>query len=170
MLWYTVHFVVYTCDLILARIWLLGLCPFINRVLHKPFSPRCEMNRLRDARHPMTLCTPFRSRIGPIRVMAETFSGLGLMPHWETMCNTRFIKEHKPSNHIRSRIKSHVYTTKWTIYHSTYHIKRYNKASTNAFITLMTKCLLQRKRSTKYNKTLRSWARRHRDVDWETNA
>ena len=31
MLWYTVHSVVYTCDLILARIWLLSLCPFINR-------------------------------------------------------------------------------------------------------------------------------------------
>ena len=26
-------------------------------------------------------------------------------------CNTRFIKEHKPSSHIRARIKSHVYTT-----------------------------------------------------------
>ena len=24
--------------------------------------------------------------------------------------NTRFIKEHKPSNHIHARIKSHVYT------------------------------------------------------------
>ena len=33
MLWYTVHSVVYTCDLILARIWLLGLCSFINWVL-----------------------------------------------------------------------------------------------------------------------------------------
>ena len=33
VLWYTIHSVVYTCDLILARIWLLGLCPFINRVL-----------------------------------------------------------------------------------------------------------------------------------------
>ena len=33
VLWYTVHSVVYTCDLILARIWLLGLCSFINRVL-----------------------------------------------------------------------------------------------------------------------------------------
>ena len=33
VLWYTVHSVVYMCDLILARIWLLGLCPFINRVL-----------------------------------------------------------------------------------------------------------------------------------------
>ena len=30
---YIVHSIVYTCDLILARIWLLGLCPFINRVL-----------------------------------------------------------------------------------------------------------------------------------------
>ena len=28
------------------------------------------------------------------------------------ICNTRFIKGHKPSNHIRARIKSHVYTTK----------------------------------------------------------
>ena len=27
------------------------------------------------------------------------------------ICNTRFIKEPKPSNHIRARIKSHVYTT-----------------------------------------------------------
>ena len=44
-----------------------------------------------------------------------------------SMCNTRFIKGHKPSNHICARIKSHVYTTEWT----TYHVKRYNKASTN---------------------------------------
>ena len=29
----------------------------------------------------------------------------------DTLCNTRFIKEHKPSNHIRAEIKSHVYTT-----------------------------------------------------------
>ena len=33
----------------------------------------------------MTLCTPFRSRIGPIRVMAKTLSGLDSMPRWETM-------------------------------------------------------------------------------------
>ena len=26
-------------------------------------------------------------------------------------CNTRFIRGHKPSNHIRARIKSHAYTT-----------------------------------------------------------
>ena len=36
VLWYIVPSVVYTCDLILARIWLLGLCCFINRVLHYP--------------------------------------------------------------------------------------------------------------------------------------
>ena len=29
----------------------------------------------------------------------------------QTSCNTRFIKGHKPSNQIRARIKSHVYTT-----------------------------------------------------------
>ena len=28
-----------------------------------------------------------------------------------SLCNTRFIKGHKPSNHIHARIKSHVYTT-----------------------------------------------------------
>ena len=33
VLWYIVHYVVYTCDLTPARIWLLDLCPFINRVL-----------------------------------------------------------------------------------------------------------------------------------------
>jgi len=32
VLWYTVHSIVYTYDLILAHIWLIGLCPFINRV------------------------------------------------------------------------------------------------------------------------------------------
>ena len=26
------------------------------------------------------------------------------------LCNTQYIKGHKPSNHIRARIKSHVYT------------------------------------------------------------
>ena len=40
VLWYTDHSVVYTCDLILARIWLLGLCSFINRVVHRRRSRR----------------------------------------------------------------------------------------------------------------------------------
>ena len=55
------------------------------------------------------------------------------------MCNTRFIKGHKPSNNIRARIKSHVYTTKWTIYHSTYHVEDIIKRVRMLFITLMTK-------------------------------
>ena len=40
---------------------------------------------------------------------------LGFRPTVDTalipLCNTRFIKGHKPSNHIHARIKSHVYTT-----------------------------------------------------------
>ena len=40
---------------------------------------------------------------------------LGFRPTVDTalipLCNTRFIKGHKPSNHIRARIKSNVYTT-----------------------------------------------------------
>ena len=47
-------------------------------------------------------------------------------------CNTGFTKGHKPSNHIRTRIKSHVYTIELIVYHSTYHVKRYNKENTNA--------------------------------------
>ena len=41
---------------------------------------------------------------------------LGFRPTVDTalisLCNTRFIKGHKPSNHIHDRIKSHIYTTK----------------------------------------------------------
>ena len=62
-------------------------------------------------------------------------SYLGFRPTVDTalipLCNTWLIKGHKPSNHIRARIKSHVYTTEWTVYHSTYHVKRYNKENTN---------------------------------------
>ena len=63
---------------------------------------------------------PVLSRLRPTVDMA-------LIP----LCNTRFIKRHKPSNHLRARIKSHVYTIEWIIYHSTYHVKRYNKVNTN---------------------------------------
>jgi hypothetical protein len=52
-----------------------------------------------------------------------------MIPH--SYCNTRFTKGHKPSSHIRARIKSHVYTTEWTVYHNTYYVKRYNKTSMN---------------------------------------
>ena len=44
VLWYTIHSVVYTCDLILARIWLLDLCPLINRVLQRLSIESSEIN------------------------------------------------------------------------------------------------------------------------------
>src|SRR5688572_1919391 len=56
-----------------------------RRYKGNPFSPRREMKRLRAARHPMTLCTPFRSLMGPMLVMAAIFSGLASMPLSEMM-------------------------------------------------------------------------------------
>ena len=85
-------------------------------------------------------------------------------------CNTRFIKEHKPSNHIRARIKSHVYTTEWTVYHSTYHVKRDNKANTNVIYYNNDKNVWYS--GSEVQNTIRlseAEAGRHRDVDWETN-
>src|SRR6185312_3842186 len=83
---------------------------------------------------------------------------LGFRPIVDTalipLSNTRFIKGHKPSNHICARIKSHVYATECTIYHNTYHVKRYNKASTNVIYYNNDKSLVQsmRKRNTIYEK------------------
>ena len=48
VLWYTIYSIVYTCDLILARIWLLGLCPFINRVLQSGFRAVSTVGRSLD--------------------------------------------------------------------------------------------------------------------------
>ena len=48
VLWYIVHSVVYTCDLILARIWLLGLCSFINRVLQSGIKAISTVRRSLD--------------------------------------------------------------------------------------------------------------------------
>ena len=48
VLWYIVHSVVYTCDLILACIWLLGLCPFINRVLQSSIRAISTIGRSLD--------------------------------------------------------------------------------------------------------------------------
>lgn len=42
------------------------------------------MKRLREARHPMTHCTPLRSVIGPMIEMAVSFLGFALIPHSET--------------------------------------------------------------------------------------
>ena len=57
------------------------------------------MNRLRDARHPMILCTPFRLWIGPMLAMAETFSGLASIPRSETM-NPRSMPRETPKMHF----------------------------------------------------------------------
>ena len=46
VLWHTIHSIIYTCDLILARIWLLGLCPVINRVLQLASSDALPQNGL----------------------------------------------------------------------------------------------------------------------------
>jgi hypothetical protein len=43
----------------------------------RPLSPRREMKRLRAARHPMTLCTPFKSLMGPMLVMAVIYLRVG---------------------------------------------------------------------------------------------
>ena len=73
-----------------------------------------------------------------------------------TLCNTRFIKGHKPSNHIRARIKSHVYTTEWTVYHSTYHVKRHNKASYEYYLLHEWQNVWYSGSVNTYTKTLRS--------------
>ena len=54
-----------------------------------------------------------KSRILPRLIRLHTLLVLGCLSLLNLVgkCNTRFIKEHKPSNHIRARIKSHVYTT-----------------------------------------------------------
>jgi hypothetical protein len=56
-----------------------------RRYRGRPLSLRREMKRLRAARHPVTLCTPFKSLMGPMLVMAAIFSGLASMPRSETM-------------------------------------------------------------------------------------
>jgi hypothetical protein len=43
------------------------------------------MKWLRDARQPMSFCTPFRFWIGAILVMDVIFSRLASMPHSKTM-------------------------------------------------------------------------------------
>jgi hypothetical protein len=65
----------------------------------RPLSPRREMKWLKAARHPMTLCTPFKSLIGPMLVMAAIFSGLASMPRSKTM-NPRSMPRGTPKTHF----------------------------------------------------------------------
>jgi hypothetical protein len=57
------------------------------------------MKRVRAARHPMTLCTPFKSLMGPMLVMAAIFFGLASMPRSETM-NPRSMPRGTPKTHF----------------------------------------------------------------------
>ena len=56
-------------------------------------------------------------QLADLEAAAQVFIGMvkeegaGSKSLLERLCNTRFTKGHKPSNHIRARIKSHVYTT-----------------------------------------------------------
>jgi len=84
--------------------WASGVqekCLYFLRNIYRgsPFSLRREMKQLRDARHPMTLYTPFRLRIGPMFAMAETFSGLASIPHSETM-NPRSMPRETPKTYF----------------------------------------------------------------------
>ena len=67
VLWYTVHSVVYTCDLILTHIWLFGLCPFINRVLHRA-----------SVLPPSIGCSDARASIQPVLLFFFVFNWIDL--------------------------------------------------------------------------------------------
>jgi hypothetical protein len=70
-----------------------------RRYRGRPLSLRREMKRLRAARHPVTLCTPFKSLTGPMLVMAAIFSGLASMPRSETM-NPKSMPRGTPKTHF----------------------------------------------------------------------
>jgi hypothetical protein len=70
-----------------------------RRYKGRPLSPRREMKRLSAARHPVTLCTPFKSLMGPMLVMAAIFSGLASMPRSETM-NPKSMPRGTPKTHF----------------------------------------------------------------------
>ena len=77
-----------------------------------------ELLKRQTYAHDKRFETRFLIMTGLLQDMNQAFTAVG----WENFadivepgshlltCNTRFIKGHKPSNHIRARIKSHVYT------------------------------------------------------------
>ena len=101
---------------------------------HKPRPPLPPLAFLESLSHPVSfeipsmLCPSYPpqspSQIWKLGVGFESSAGWQVVvgsgipaghhapgPIQAAACNTRFIKRHKPSNHIRARIKSHVYTT-----------------------------------------------------------
>jgi hypothetical protein len=55
-----------------------------------PFSPSLDMNLLKAAMHPVSLCTFFCDRSASILMMALIFSGLASIPQWLTMNLSNF--------------------------------------------------------------------------------
>jgi hypothetical protein len=55
-----------------------------------PFSPSLDMNLLKAAIHPVSLCTFFCDRGASILMMASIFSGLASIPWWLTMNPSNF--------------------------------------------------------------------------------
>jgi hypothetical protein len=55
------------------------------------------MKRLRAASHPMTLCTPFKSLMGPMLVMAAIFSGLASIRDGNFTCGFGYPRISDPS-------------------------------------------------------------------------
>ena len=93
VLWYTIHSIVYTCDWMLARIWLLGLCPFINRVLHfesghvryrKPSPPITSGGRIRPSLTRFLRIEPMFCLPWPIAIVSQLCSSYhgSFAPEW----------------------------------------------------------------------------------------
>src|SRR6185312_438333 len=121
--------------------------PTLTALLHRP--PTTTTRRRRSGTRKPLASSAFAWR----PVGARVFAPWRAKPMVHE-CNTRFIKGHKPSNHIRARIKSHVYTTECTVYHSTYHVKRYNKANTNVIYYINEKMSDTAEAKYKYEKEL----------------
>jgi hypothetical protein len=61
--------------------------------------PSRDMNLLKAVIHPVNFCMSWRLLGGFILVIANTFSGLGLIPRWETIYMSSF-HEGIPNAHI----------------------------------------------------------------------
>jgi hypothetical protein len=61
--------------------------------------PSHEINMLKVSMHPVNFCTSCRLSGGFILVIADTFSGLGSIPRWETIYPSNFL-EGMPNVHF----------------------------------------------------------------------
>jgi hypothetical protein len=68
-----------------------NLSTFLSNLLDgKPFSPSLDMNLLKAAMHPVSLCTFFCDRGASILMIASIFSGLASIPRWLTINPSNF--------------------------------------------------------------------------------